>query len=255
MTVSTKPRFVALALLSISVLATACSSGDDSDPKSLSTDAPAVTEAPTSDDPTTSAAPPLDSSRCEYFDLDDANAILTTDEGNRTVPGDIVTAVRVTSSESVADDAPANAGRQIEFIAINVDDQIVILAHAVDGLWSSVDQFSETATGFPLGNEWLLASIDTDGAVEAVRCAEAAFTPTTTAPASGFDLEAWRAEAIERFGPEEVYDDGSKDDYVDLAYMICDQTGEERANMLDNLGDDYEGSRTQFILEEFCPNV
>jgi hypothetical protein len=62
----------------------------------------------------------------------------------------------------------------------------------------------------------------------------------------GFDVEAWRQRTIDRFGPEKTYQDGSKFDYVEAAYAICDE--EDRP--------DYEeDSLQQYVVETFCPNV
>jgi len=72
---------------------------------------------------------------------------------------------------------------------------------------------------------------------------------------SDFDVERWRVDAQDEFGPEEEHPDGSKDDYVVLATAICDQDDSTRQTMLDNLGADFEGSMQQYILKTFCPNV
>lgn len=72
---------------------------------------------------------------------------------------------------------------------------------------------------------------------------------------SGFDVEEWRAEAVAEFGPEQEYDDGTKDDYVAIAESICAQSDAERSTMRENLGDDYDGSMQEYILETYCPNV
>ena len=130
------------------------------DTKASATDAPAATEA----------------SRCQPYDLAEAESLITNpDTGKReSIEGAILGAAVVRSKETVSSDAPLNAGLPIEFVAINVDGKVVMLAHAVGGLWSSVDEFSQTAAGFPLQNKWLKASMDTDGAREAKACAEAA---------------------------------------------------------------------------------
>ena len=187
---------------------------------------------------------------CEAFDLDDANALVTNgDTGERKVLGDIKAAVLVESDEEFR-------GSTVGFVAINVGGEIVTLAHLLpNGLWASMDGPSERATGFPQSPDALGVSEDTNGVAEARECAASSEQPTTTAPASGFDMESWRQEAIDRFGPEETHPDGSKDDYVQLARTICDQSDSDRSTMRSNLGARYEGSLQQFIIEEFCPNV
>lgn len=111
--------------------------------------------------------------------------------------------------------------------------------------------------GFPPGSEVAdPITLDTPGAPAAVECAEGAEEPPAVDAGEGdFDVEAWRDEAIERFGAEEVFDDGSREDYVKIAFSICDQSESERDQMRENLGGDYEGSFQRFIIEEFCPNV
>jgi hypothetical protein len=95
-------------------------------------------------------------------------------------------------------------------------------------------------------------TVDTPGAQTALLCAQKAGSPPSL-ELGKLDVEAWRREAIQKFGAEETYSDGSKDDYVQLALSICDLSASERENMLTNLGADYEGSLQQFIIETFCP--
>jgi hypothetical protein len=97
-------------------------------------------------------------------------------------------------------------------------------------------------------------TVDTAGAQEALECAQKVGGPSQL-DFGTFDHEAWRLEAIQRFGPEETFDDGSKEDHVRLALSICKQSSSERETMLTTLGADYEGSDQQFILETFCPHV
>jgi hypothetical protein len=97
-------------------------------------------------------------------------------------------------------------------------------------------------------------TVDTAGAREALECAQQAGSPPPL-DLGNFDTEQWRRKAIEEFGPEETYGDGSKDDYVRLALSICKQTNAERETMLTNLGAGYEGSFQQFVIETFCPYV
>jgi len=97
-------------------------------------------------------------------------------------------------------------------------------------------------------------TMDTPGAQEALECAQKAESPPSLDLGS-FDTEAWRRKAIEKFGPEQTYSDGSKDDCVRLALSICKQSDAERETMRTNLGSDYEESFQQFIIETFCPYV
>ena len=186
---------------------------------------------------------------CEAFDLDDANALVTNgDTGTRRIDGVINAAVLVETTASFR-------GSPVGIVAVNVDGVIVTLVEVLpEGPWASMDDVSERATNFPQDTPYSISE-DAAGVAEAQECAEAGEQPTTTAPASGFDVEEWRAQAIERFGPEETFDDGSKDDYVFVARQVCDQSDEERATMLENLGSRYDGSLQQFIIDEFCPNV
>jgi len=97
-------------------------------------------------------------------------------------------------------------------------------------------------------------TVDTAGAQEALKCAQQTGGPPSL-DFGNFDVEAWRRKAIEKFGPEQTFSDGSKEDYVRLALSICMQTNAERETMLTNLGADYEGSLQQFVNETFCPYV
>lgn len=95
---------------------------------------------------------------------------------------------------------------------------------------------------------------NTPGAQEALDCARQAGEPASI-ESGNFDTEEWRRKAIEQFGPEQTFSDGSKEDYVRLALSICKQSQSERETMLTNLGADYEGSFQQFVIETFCPYV
>ena len=64
--------------------------------------------------------------------------------------------------------------------------------------------------------------------------------------------EEFRQQMIDRFGPETVYEDGSRQDYVSLAKDICSQSDSERRTLRQNLGPRYEGSIQQFIIEDYC---
>lgn len=72
-------------------------------------------------------------------------------------------------------------------------------------------------------------------------------------PADSSD-EEFRQQMIERFGPEEVYDDGSRQDYLGLAKSICDQSPVDRRTMRRNLGGNFEGSIQEFIIDNYCRN-
>lgn len=95
-------------------------------------------------------------------------------------------------------------------------------------------------------------TVDTPGAQTALDCARQAGEPPSL-DLGTFDTEEWRRKAIEKFGPEQTFSDGSKDDYVRLALSICEQSNAERETMLTNLGADYEGSFQQFVIETLCP--
>lgn len=116
---------------------------------------------------------------------------------------------------------------------------------------NAVKLFPESPEGSTLKHP---ITIETDGAQEALECARQAGPPPSL-NSGAFDVESWRREAIEKFGPEETFSDGSKEDYVRLALIICKQSNAERETMRINLGSDYEGSFEQFIIESFCPYV
>ncbi|PWB72293.1 MAG: hypothetical protein C3F07_12295 [Anaerolineales bacterium] len=91
-------------------------------------------------------------------------------------------------------------------------------------------------------------TMDTPGAQDALECAQQADVPPAIDMGS-FDVEAWREEAIKRFGPEKSFPDGSKDDYVRLGFSICKYVKENPGVRYD------EGSDQQWIVETFCPHV
>lgn len=95
-------------------------------------------------------------------------------------------------------------------------------------------------------------TVDTPGAQTALACARQVGKPASL-ELGGFDVEAWRREAIGKFGPEQTNADGSKDDYVRSALSICKLSNAERTTMQANLGAGYEGSFQQFVIETFCP--
>lgn len=109
--------------------------------------------------------------------------------------------------------------------------------------------------GFPSGSS-LAEPIteETPGAKVAISCAKDAGKPRKL-NFKGFDVEDWRSKAISKFGPEQILDDGSKDDYVRYALSICDLSNSELDTMRSNLGSNFEGSFQQFVLDTFCPNV
>lgn len=88
-------------------------------------------------------------------------------------------------------------------------------------------------------------TMDTPGAQEAIECAMQAGPPSAI-DMGNFDVEAWRRKAIAKFGPEKTFDDGSKDDYVRLAFSLC-RYKELNPNMIYE-----EGSDQQWIIETFC---
>jgi hypothetical protein len=109
---------------------------------------------------------------CEPFDVDLADELITNmDTGRRKIDGEIRSAVIVETDATISDDSPLGAGRRIGIIAINVDDEIVALAHGIDSVvYGAVDEFSERATGFPLAED-LGVDSDSPGVDEARECA------------------------------------------------------------------------------------
>lgn len=107
-------------------------------------------------------------------------------------------------------------------------------------------------TGLPPGGQ-LNDPITPDmpGAQAALQCARSAGGPATV-EVKGLDVEEWRAQAIEGFGPEEVFDDGSRSDYVRIARVICQ---EDPARMRRTMGSAYDGSLQEFIFDTFCPYI
>jgi hypothetical protein len=89
---------------------------------------------------------------------------------------------------------------------------------------------------------------DTLGSQSALLCAQQAGKPPTL-QLNNFDVEAWRREAIQKFGPEKTYSDGSKDDYVKLALSICKYKAADPSVTYD------DGSLQQYIIDTFCPHV
>jgi hypothetical protein len=87
---------------------------------------------------------------------------------------------------------------------------------------------------------------DTPGAQEALDCASQAGAPPPL-DFGNFNAEEWRQKTIEKFGSEQTFDDGSKQDYVQLALSIC-KYKESHPSMV------YEtGSFQQYVLDTFCP--
>jgi hypothetical protein len=91
-------------------------------------------------------------------------------------------------------------------------------------------------------------TVNTAGAQTALDCARQAGSPPTI-DLGEFDVEAWRREAIKRIGPEQTYSDGSKDDWVRLAFSICKRIKENPSVTYE------EGSDQQYIVDTFCPHV
>ena len=91
-------------------------------------------------------------------------------------------------------------------------------------------------------------TVNTPGAQAALECAQKAGSPPSI-DLGEFDVEAWRREAIKRFGPEQTYSDGSKDDWVRLAFSICKYKKENPRVTYE------EGSDQLYIIETFCPYV
>lgn len=195
-------------------------------------------------------------SACEVFDVDDANALVTnSDTGVRKVEGEIIASVIVRTGRVIPEESPIGSGALIGIVAINVGGKMVTLAHGMDTvIYYSLDEVSETATGFPSA-EGIGISEELDEVAAARECAETGDTATTVESSSDFDVERWRSEAIRRFGAEEAHSDGSRDDYVQLARTVCMQGPAEREVLIQNLGDRYKNSLQRFIIDEFCPNA
>lgn len=92
-------------------------------------------------------------------------------------------------------------------------------------------------------------TVDYPGAQTALECARQAGSPPALDFGNNFDTEEWRRKTIEKFGEEQAYDDGSKDDYVRLALSICKYKKENPSMIYD------EGSLQKYILDTFCPYV
>ena len=97
-------------------------------------------------------------------------------------------------------------------------------------------------------------NLDTDGAQIALKCAQQAGAPPTI-QLGDIDSEEWRRRAIEKFGQEEVYDDGSKEDYIRIALIVCELYQKDGESMIINMGADYNDSFEKFAIETFCPYV
>lgn len=144
---------------------------------------------------------------------------------------------------------PANTERAVLFASNH---------RAVDGSGLTIAVSPEAIAlgqGLPSGSS--LAdpiTMATPGAEEAVACAREAGSPPSLT-FRNLDVEAWRAKAIHRFGPEERHRDGSKDDYVRFALSLCTQSAADRTVMQTNLGTRYEGSFQRFVIDTFCPNI
>ena len=67
------------------------------------------------------------------------------------------------------------------------------------------------------------------------------------------DVEEWRRQAISRYGPEMTHKDGSRDDYVQLALVMCKKPAAEQAAILAKEGKRKRPSLNRHIFEGFCP--
>lgn len=123
---------------------------------------------------------------------------------------------------------------------------------AADGsglVWTINAEAQRFIPEFPYGPELKYPiTVDTAGAQTALACARQAGKPPSL-DLGNFDFEAWRREAIEKFGPEQTFDDGTKDDYVRLALSLCKY---KKANPSITYE---EGSDQQWIIDTFCPYV
>lgn len=166
---------------------------------------------------------------CETYAEENANFLISnSDTGERNVEGEIVGSYRV-----------YDAG--VEYISLNVDGEIVAVARASSGGTASLDTASEAATNFPVNEQ--IGSISDPGAEKAIECARSGDAGAESQ--EGFDVEAWRQEVIDTFGPEVVNPDGSKDDYVEMARSYC----------VNGTRTPPPGSLGEFVLETFCPYV
>ena len=119
--------------------------------------------------------------RCLDFPLSNgppiwsAETLLTSpDTGKRRIEGTITKTAAVLSRETVSNDAPApQRGKPIYFVSINLNGQIITLAHSDQlntgrpsstGPWSALDMFSLQATAMPLNTDYLKSYFTTDGA-------------------------------------------------------------------------------------------
>jgi hypothetical protein len=216
---------------------------------------------------TASPLPPGDSTTAKILsaqDVFEVSAIdVVKDEGYTVTSG----VCEVVSSERYLPSVNVDGG-QIVFHAFKItkptlDSEIVVLFYsnhtAAQGRGLVYTVNAEASSLFPdfpdaSRNPKYPINVNTAGAQDALDCAQRAGGPPAL-DLGNFDTEEWRRRAIEKFGPEETYSDGSKDDYVRIALSICKQSNAERETMRTNLGADYEGSFQQFVVETFCPYV
>jgi len=123
------------------------------------------------DQPGTTATPTTAASRCGPYPPERAEELITSsDTGQRKIEGNIVAAAAVKSTDTLT---VGQGQRPIYVIAINVDGQIVVVLLESDsatgsGLYSSTDELSERATGFPQNKR--IGSNSTEGVAEARAC-------------------------------------------------------------------------------------
>jgi len=123
------------------------------------------------DQPAT-VAPTTIESRCEPYPTERAEELITnSDTGQRKIQGNIIATAAVRSKDTFT----GGQGQQVPIyvIAINVDGQIVVVLLGSDsptgpGLYSSTDDLSERATGFPQNGR--IGSSATEGVAEARTC-------------------------------------------------------------------------------------
>jgi hypothetical protein len=95
-------------------------------------------------------------------------------------------------------------------------------------------------------------TMQTPGAQETLACAQQAGPPPKL-ELRDHDAEAWRQQAIARYGPEKTNRDGSKDDYVQLALVMCKTPAAQQAAILAKEGKRKRPSLNRHIFEGFCP--
>jgi hypothetical protein len=140
-----------------------------------------------------------------------------------------------------AQSGPATDGSQVPAFIASVNDAAV----AIDDGGSSLRVAGATESA--------------PGATEALSCASSAGPPPEPI-INGFDAEAWRQVTINELGEQQINADGSVDDYVKFALIICGRPADADARGLqDSPGADTSGVLSpafgRYVHETFCPRV